>query len=74
MVDKEALAMVNGDIWYKDEAFIEKETLAQVFHFVYFCEISKNIFSHGTLPVAASGDKSWISWFEAIIETFTKQL
>ena len=33
--------------------FIKKETLAQVFS-CEFCEISKNIFSHRTPPVAAS--------------------
>ena len=32
--------------------FIEKETLAQVFS-CEFCEISKNIFSYRTPPVAA---------------------
>ena len=33
--------------------FIKKETLAQVFS-CEFCEISKNTFSYGTPPVAAS--------------------
>ena len=33
--------------------FIKKETLAQVFS-SEFCEVSKNTFSYGTPPVAAS--------------------
>ena len=33
--------------------FIKKETLAQVFS-CEFCKISKNTFSYGTLPMAAS--------------------
>ena len=38
----------------KLQAFIKKETLAQVFS-CEFCKISKNTFSHRTPPVAASG-------------------
>ena len=38
--------------------FIKKETLAQVFY-CEFCEISKNTFSYGTPPVAAS--RYWIT-------------
>ena len=40
-----------------------KETLAQVF-FCEFCEFSKNIFFHGTPPMAASAyRKRFCSWF-----------
>ena len=46
--------------------FIKKETLVQVFSYE-FCEISKNIFSHRTSPVAVSqytnakySDQSWL--------------
>ena len=40
---------------YKEQVynFIKKETLAQVF-FCEFCNISKNTFTYGTPPVAAS--------------------
>ena len=47
--------------------FIKKETLTQVFS-CEFCEISKNIFSYRTPPVAASGDaKHFNYWLSANI-------
>ena len=51
--------------------FIKKETLAQVFS-CEFCEISKNIFSYRTPPVAASLlhkklKKSLLDFFEKSI-------
>ena len=41
--------------------FIKKETLAQVFS-SEFCEVSKNTFSYGTPPVAASEMKWFWIW------------
>ena len=62
--------------------FIKKETLAQVFS-SEFCEVSKNTFSYGTPPVAASEMKwFWIwkhntSWkkmnFKMILISFQQQ-
>ena len=40
--------------------FIKKETLAHVFS-CEFCEISKNIFSYRTTPVAASESKNIVA-------------
>ena len=47
--------------------FIKKETLTQVF-LCELCDIFKNAFSYGTLPVAASGKASITIFLEGLLK------